>query len=59
MKLIKYCPVCGAPLVIRTNRETEEQFLGCSQYPNCKHSEPLPESMKLMAMGAQMLPGFE
>jgi DNA topoisomerase-1 len=32
------CPVCGNPLVIRFGRFGK--FIGCSDYPNCKHTEP-------------------
>jgi DNA topoisomerase-1 len=32
------CPVCGKPLVIRYGRFGK--FIGCSDYPNCKHTEP-------------------
>lgn len=36
----KMCPECGAPLVIRKNRKGEE-FVACSRYPKCKHTESL------------------
>ncbi|MCU0496290.1 MAG: type I DNA topoisomerase [Anaerolineae bacterium] len=32
------CPVCGKPLLIRYGRFGK--FIGCSDYPNCKHTEP-------------------
>ena len=32
------CPVCGKKLVLRTNKNTEEQFYGCSDFPNCKYT---------------------
>jgi ssDNA-binding Zn-finger/Zn-ribbon topoisomerase 1 len=35
------CDECGAPMVIRTGRTGP--FLGCSKYPKCRHSRPLPE----------------
>jgi ssDNA-binding Zn-finger/Zn-ribbon topoisomerase 1 len=35
------CEECGEPMVIRTGRNG--QFLGCSKYPKCKNSRPLPE----------------
>jgi DNA topoisomerase I len=37
------CPVCGKPLVIRYGRFGK--FIGCSDYPNCRHTEPLLERM--------------
>ena len=33
----KVCPECGAKLVLRTGKYGK--FLGCSNYPNCKHIE--------------------
>jgi len=44
---------------MRTNGETNEEFLGCSQYPECKHTEQIPIDVKLRMMGATPLPGFE
>jgi DNA topoisomerase-1 len=35
------CDECREPMVIRTGRSG--QFLGCSKYPKCKFSKPLPE----------------
>ncbi len=55
----KSCPDCGEPLVIRTNSKDDSQFLGCSGYPVCKHTEPLPEEIKLKAIGTKELPGFD
>lgn len=55
MNIVKPCPDCGAPLVERTNRATDEPFLGCSRWPECKHTEPLPESVKLRRQGQQEL----
>ncbi len=57
-KIAKTCPGCGAVLVIRRNSATGEQFLGCSQYPKCKHSEPLPVDIQMRQAGAKPLPGF-
>jgi DNA topoisomerase-1 len=35
----KSCPVCGRPMEIKTSRFG--QFLGCTGYPECKHTERL------------------
>ncbi len=35
------CPVCGKPLVIKYGRFGK--FIGCSDYPNCRHTEPYLE----------------
>ena len=37
------CPVCGKPLVVRYGRFGK--FIGCSDYPNCRHTEPWLERM--------------
>lgn len=36
------CPDCGGKLIIRVSRKG--RFLGCSNYPTCKHTQPLPKS---------------
>jgi len=38
------CPDCGANLVIRSGRRG--QFLGCSSYPKCRHTENLPDDLQ-------------
>ncbi len=37
------CPLCGKPLVMRYGRFGK--FIGCSDYPICKHTEPFLERM--------------
>jgi len=37
------CDECGEPMVIRTGRTGP--FLGCSKYPKCRSSKPLPEGV--------------
>jgi len=49
--ITKPCPVCGRPLVERINRDTGEPFWGCSQWPDCKYTQPVPESVKLRKAG--------
>lgn len=41
---LKKCPygLCKGRLITRTNRNTGEKFLGCSNYPACDYTEPLP-----------------
>ena len=40
------CPKgCGGKLIIRTNKLTKEQFLGCSSFPKCRYSQPLEKEM--------------
>lgn len=33
----RLCPRCRATLVERTNRRSSERFLGCSNFPACRH----------------------
>lgn len=53
----KACPKCGVNtlLVERVNRKTGESFLGCSRYPTCRYTEPLPEALRLKRSGQQEL----
>ena len=37
------CDECGEPMVIRSSRGA--QFLGCSKYPKCKFSKPIPDGV--------------
>ena len=54
-QIVKPCPRCGAPLEIKTNRQTSEEFLGCSAWQprnmGCSYTEELPESIKLRRQG--------
>lgn len=34
------CPECGSPMIIRVSRKG--RFLGCSKYPDCTGTKPLP-----------------
>ncbi|MFN8296776.1 MAG: topoisomerase DNA-binding C4 zinc finger domain-containing protein [Chitinophagales bacterium] len=34
-----YCS-CGEEFVIRYNKVTQQQFLGCSNYPECRNTKP-------------------
>ena len=59
---IKKCPKCTTgQLVIRTNHDTGERFLGCNNFMsgNCKHTESLPLDVLLREQGAPTLPGLE
>jgi DNA topoisomerase-1 len=44
------CDECGAPMLIRTGRSG--QFLGCSKYPKCRSSKPLPEGATAETLAA-------
>jgi ssDNA-binding Zn-finger/Zn-ribbon topoisomerase 1 len=32
---------CGSPMQIKKNRNTNQEFLGCSNYPKCKNTRNL------------------
>lgn len=49
------CPACGNPLCLRTNRRTQEPFLGCSTYPGCDWAEPFEEAMIRVQVQMQLL----
>lgn len=57
----KKCPRdgCNGTLIIRQNRSSGHHFLGCERWPDCSHTESLPEDVKMRAAGATMLPGME
>lgn len=55
----KRCPRCGDQLVIQTNRATGMRFLGCVDWPECQHTEPIPQSILMRESGAATLPGIE
>ena len=56
-----YCQECkeagrgAVKLIVKENRITHHQFLGCSQYPECVHTQEIPESMIMRAQGQQEL----
>lgn len=54
------CPGCGTGhLLERENRQNGSRFMGCSEFPRCRHSEPLPAYLELKRAGAVELPGLE
>jgi DNA topoisomerase-1 len=53
--ITKPCPECSGTLVERNNRHTNKPFLGCSNYPECKHTEEIPEAKRMEALGATTL----
>jgi ssDNA-binding Zn-finger/Zn-ribbon topoisomerase 1 len=50
-KIAITCPKCGGMMVRRTNRSNGSEFLGCSRYPDCTYTQPLPEDIKLREAG--------
>lgn len=55
------CPdqTCRAPMVKRVNRQTGEEFYGCTMFPSCNATRRVPERERMLAAGASELPGFE
>lgn len=49
------CPVCGSPMVKRQNRESQETFWGCTNYPSCTGTRPISEYEKMLEAGAPTL----
>ena len=45
------CPKCGGTLKKFFNRATRKQFVGCSSYPKCTNSYPLPSMAYIEPMG--------
>ena len=45
-KAIKKCPDCGGLLFARTNKNNNDKFLGCQNYPQCKHTEGLSSNIE-------------
>lgn len=39
------CPACGSPLKIIRSKKTKKIFIGCSNYPQCSTSYPLPQKV--------------
>lgn len=55
----RVCPDCGADLVLRTNHRSETEFYGCSDYPRCTFTMPVPADEYMRRAGATTLPGFD
>ncbi len=44
------CEKCGGDLRIIHSRSTGKRFVGCTNYPKCKHGFPLPQRGKVKAI---------
>ena len=51
-RLAADCPSCGAPLVLRQNRQTGVLLTGCSAYPSCAFAEPHDPRVQTLSTGA-------
>jgi len=45
------CPKCGKDLIIRKSKKTKKRFVGCSNYPDCSQSYPIPQKGKIFPTG--------
>jgi len=45
------CPRCERKLIVKTNRHTDHQFLGCPNYPECDYTRGIPEEWIMRAQG--------
>ena len=50
-RLAAECPRCGAPLVLRQNRQSGVLFTGCSAYPGCTFREPHDPRVQTLRTG--------
>ncbi|MHC4228008.1 MAG: topoisomerase DNA-binding C4 zinc finger domain-containing protein [Planctomycetota bacterium] len=51
------CPECGpaTKLQVRTNKSNGNQFLGCPNWPDCNHTQGIPEYFYIKASGQRTL----
>ena len=49
-KKLGVCSICDGELKIIVSRKTKKRFCGCSNYPKCTNSFPLPQSGKITAL---------
>ncbi len=55
-RLMVVCPDCDAPnLIVRTNRANDSQFLGCPNWPACKHTQAITQEIQMRLQGQPSL----
>lgn len=52
-KIIGDCPACKQQLKIIRSKRTKKRFVGCSGYPECKTTFPLPQRGEIISLGEQ------
>ncbi|MDP2211728.1 MAG: DNA topoisomerase I [Candidatus Aquicultor sp.] len=57
-KILGPCPRpdCGGQLKIIRAKKSRKRFAGCSNYPDCDHSYPLPQFGEIIALGETCAP---
>ncbi|HET7273141.1 MAG TPA: DNA topoisomerase I, partial [Rubrobacter sp.] len=47
------CPESGHDLIIRRNRKSRKRFVGCTGYPDCRVTYPLPQRGEIIPLSTQ------
>jgi DNA topoisomerase-1 len=50
-RIMGKCSKCGGDLKVIVSRATHKRFVGCSNYPDCKNSFPLPQAGFIVSLG--------
>lgn len=52
-RVVTPCPQknCLGTLVVRTNKQSGGDFLGCNRWPECDYTRPLTEDIKMRRAG--------
>lgn len=50
-RIVGVCRICGNDLRVTRSKRTKKRFVGCSGYPQCDNSYPLPQSGTLVPLG--------
>ncbi|HDI12869.1 MAG TPA: hypothetical protein ENF64_01995 [Hadesarchaea archaeon] len=51
-RVLGKCPKCGGDLRVTISRITHKRFAGCSNYPKCTNSFPLPQDGTIVPLGS-------
>lgn len=49
-KMLGECSKCGSQMKIVVSRKTKKRFAGCTNYPDCQNSFPLPQNGYITAL---------
>jgi len=52
-KIVGPCPNCGSNLKIIRAKKSRKRFVGCTNYPDCSTSYPLPQYGEIISLGEQ------
>ncbi len=55
--IVGECPKCGGKLILRHNRKTGKRFVGCSNWPKCDVTYPVPQRGKVVPTGRRCCNG--